>query len=152
MFFSHIGMTDSQFSSSFYFFFLENWSEVSTNYNTFKYSMLHVFRKYQLLVKILRTKLTRQVVYKVAFAMKYPHPTPPPMNTTYIPKYGANTICQKTGSLGPTHTLRLTGPIFGNWAEFCIHYGVANGAKIGTRKWQCLIKLAQWVSGLLLNT
>lgn len=76
MFFSHIGMTDSQFSSSFYFFFLENWSEVSTNYNTFKYSMLHVFRKYQLLVKILRTKLTRQVVYKVAFAMKYPHPTP----------------------------------------------------------------------------
>lgn len=60
----------------FLFFFLENWSEVSTNYNTFKYSMLHVFRKYQLLVKILRTKLTRQVVYKVAFAMKYPHPTP----------------------------------------------------------------------------
>lgn len=75
--FSRIGMTDSQFSSSFFhIFFLENWSEVSTNYNTLKYSMLHVFRKYQLLVKILRTKLTRQVVYKVAFAMKYPHPTP----------------------------------------------------------------------------
>lgn len=55
----------------FHIFFLENCPEVPTNYNKFKYSIIHFFRKYQLRVKILRTKLTRQVVYKAT--IKTPH-------------------------------------------------------------------------------
>lgn len=78
MFFSHIITTNSWSTKAILFiflsyFFLENLSEVSTNYNTFKYSIIHIFRKYRLPVKILSTKLTRQIVYKAAFYDKVAH-------------------------------------------------------------------------------
>lgn len=81
--------------------------------------MLHVFRKYQLLVKILRTKLTRQVVYKVAFAMKYPHPNPN--------EHNLHTQIWSERHLSKNRIIRPNShaKIFGNWADFCIHYGVA---------------------------
>lgn len=104
----HINMTSwSRKNNSLplsFIFFLENCPEVSTNYNTFKYSIIHVFRKYQLLVKILRTKLTTQVVYKIAFAIK------PPRNASDIPRYGVKATSKNSRLLFNTNNQEFPSP------------------------------------------